>query len=279
MRTVVRVTVRVVVVILLLSAASAPTVATFDGKSTATFNYQSFNGDASDERAGDELLSLLSQSSDRAIPVDGGKRTIPVDISERFERAVQCGLQSLCESDKTLSYLGVVLGYSRYDGSDPLENELRENVYKTITASPGIYIAKLSNETTIHRSTVRYHVRVLEEEGLVSETVLQGKHRLYPAEQNNLSLIAALDEEATAAVLQALLRLEPASVSLLADDLDRAPSTVSHHLTRLADEGLVTRERDRNTVCTRLLPHVRETLQSAETGSLEGKSMNVRADS
>jgi DNA-binding transcriptional ArsR family regulator len=279
MRTVARVTVRVFVVILLLSAASAHTVAAFDGTSPATFDQQSVAGDVPDQRTNNELLNLSSHTAEKAVPAVVENSAIQTDVSERLERMAQYGVQSLCESDEILPYLGFVLSYSRYDSSDPLENENRVDVYKSIIESPGIYISKLSGETVIHRSTVRYHIRVLEEEGLIVEKVLQGKHRLYPVEASDLSLVAALDDEATASVLQALLRLEPASVSLLADDLNRTPSTISYHLSRLAEDELITQERDGNTVLTRLPQHVREVLQSAETAvSSETESASMRAD-
>jgi predicted transcriptional regulator len=270
MRTVARVTARVVVVILLVSAASAPAVATFDEESTTTFDHHSFTGNAPVQHANDEFLNLASQPAERAVSAVSEESVLQINTPEQLERAAECGVQSLCESDEILPYLGFILSYSRYDNSDPLENDRRADVYEMITDSPGIYISKLSDEMTIHRSTVRYHVRVLEKEGLIAERVQQGKHRLFPVEKNDLSLIAALDHEATAAVLHALLRVEPASVSLLADELDRAPSTVSYHLTRLAEEELIVQERNGNTVLTRLPQNVREVLQSVATaGGME----------
>ena len=260
----VRLTVRVVVVVFLLSTAAVPAASvigtpatTFDER--ATMADDRFAGDALSERAsGDSLLTFQPADSTASAGVDS---PLGMAVGEHVEHTVQHGVGTLSEATELLPSLAV-LGYSRYDGSDPLANDRRATVYETITASPGIYLSKLSEETAIHRSTVRYHVRVLEEEGLIAEKLLQGKHRLYPVEQRERSLIAALDEEATAGVLQALLRLEPASVSALATDLDRAPSTVSHHLTRLAEDELVIRERDGNTVLTNLSQHVREAMQS-----------------
>lgn len=276
MRTVARDTARVVVVILLLSVASAPAVAMFE--ESTSFDHQSRTGDVPVQRVNDDFL-VSSQPADRAASAIREESALQIDASEQLERAVQCGVQSLCESDEILPYLGFILSYSRYDNSDPLENEHRADVYETITDSPGIYISKLSDETAIHRSTVRYHVRVLENEGVITERVQQGKHRLFPVEMNNVSLIAAVDDEATAAVLRVLLSVEPASVSLLADELDRAPSTVSYHLTRLAEEELIIQERNGNTVLTRLPQNVRDVLQSVEiAGGLEGEPVNTRAD-
>jgi DNA-binding transcriptional ArsR family regulator len=46
------------------------------------------------------------------------------------------------------------------------------------------------------------------------------------------------------------------SVSGLADRIDRDPSTVSHHLSRLEDDGLIHREREGQAVTNRLAPGV-----------------------
>lgn len=274
--TVGRITARVVVVALLLFAASIPAVAAFDGQS-ATPDHQSLATDEPAWRATDGVLHSSFEPVQR-ITATVGVDSAQIGIDERLEHVVQYGVQHLHEFDGLLPSL-VALGYRRHDGSDPLANERRADVFETITESPGIYVSKLSDETPIHRSTVRHHVRVLEAEGLILEKTLHGKHRLYPVETTDMSLIAALDDEATAAVLQALSRVEPASVSLLADDLDRAPSTVSHHLSRLAEDGLVVREREGNAVLTRLPPHVREALQSVESAiDSKGDSTNARAD-
>lgn len=57
-----------------------------------------------------------------------------------------------------------------------------------------------------------------------------------------------MDDEATEAIMTRLADEGPASGGDLADALDRDPSTISHHLSRLEDEGLVERERDGRTV-------------------------------
>jgi DNA-binding transcriptional ArsR family regulator len=157
--------------------------------------------------------------------------------------------------------VGPVPGYSRYDSSDPLENDTRGAIYETVRESPGIYFAKLADVTGVAEETVRYHARILEEEGLVEQREVRGRRRLYPLEvDGNRRLAAALEEPAAAAVLAAIERHEPASLSGLADAVDRAPSTMSHHLDRLEADGLVVRERDGDALRVRLQPSVRSEL-------------------
>lgn len=157
---------------------------------------------------------------------------------------------------------GVVLlvGYSRHDDSDPLDNAVRKRVYDAVLRLPGAYVVELAEATDVSRSTVRYHVRILEEERLVVGQKIRGRQRMFPADDESPELTAALADDATAPVLDAVARLEPASVSTLAADLDRATSTVSYHLSRLEDAGLVEQAREGCAVRNSLAPDVRADL-------------------
>jgi predicted transcriptional regulator len=168
-------------------------------------------------------------------------------------------------SDVVLPVGAVLFRYSRFDDSDPLENDVRQQVYEAIERSPGTYISEMSSACDASRSTVRYHVRILEEEGLIVDEADRGKHRLYPAGSETPELAAALNDTATARVLDAIARLEPVTVSALADDLDRSPGTVSYHLDRLTNDGLLERERMGNTVVTRLTGDIQTELLNGET--------------
>ncbi|WP_408958168.1 winged helix-turn-helix transcriptional regulator [Natrinema sp. 74] len=133
--------------------------------------------------------------------------------------------------------------YSTYDDSDPLEHDRRRAVYEVIEREPGSYLSEVSNRTNIPLSTVRHHVRVLEDEGLVTGIKINGKRR-YFRDADDAELRAALAEPAKRAVLETLADLGRAPNGRLADELGRDPSTVSHHLSALADDGLVVREKD-----------------------------------
>ncbi|WP_255196885.1 winged helix-turn-helix transcriptional regulator [Halorarius litoreus] len=158
--------------------------------------------------------------------------------------------------------LVALLGYSRVEDSDPMDHETRRAIYETVVSTPGIHLAGVADRIGVPASTVTYHSRVLHDEGLLDVRRMRGRTRLYPVSlaAESAALDAALAETSTAAVLLAVKRLEPASVRTLADELDRAASTVSHHLGRLADDDLVVRERDGEAVVTSLAPTVRETL-------------------
>jgi predicted transcriptional regulator len=152
------------------------------------------------------------------------------------------------------------LRYSRYDDSDPLEHEARSEVFEIVETTPGAYLSEVADRADLPLSTARHHVRVLEREDLVSGAKVRGKRRFYPAYTNGLELAAAMNDDSTASVLDAIARLGAASVSDLANDLGRDPSTISHHLQRLEEDGIIVRERDGRAVMNKLSPDARAVL-------------------
>ncbi|MFC6992694.1 winged helix-turn-helix transcriptional regulator [Haladaptatus sp. GCM10025707] len=152
---------------------------------------------------------------------------------------------------------------SRTDSNDLLDHDGRATVFSVIRESPGICMSAVAVRADIPLSTTRHHIRVLERGNLVAETKIRGKRRVYASNATNIELAAALADEATAAVLDALSRLGPVSVSALADDLARDPSTVTHHLQRLAAAGLVERERQGRVVINALAGEAKDALAPA----------------
>ena len=169
-----------------------------------------------------------------------------------------------------------LLGYSRYDSSDPLEHETRATLYDRIQSDVGVTLAELTRDNDVSESTVRYHTRILEEESLVEKVDLWGNVRLFPAAYGpkEQALTVALDDTALRSVLSAVRTTEPATVTTIAAEIDRAPSTVSHHLSRLETAALVDRERDGKRVVTTLEPEVHRAL-SAGTVEMETRARSV----
>jgi len=159
-----------------------------------------------------------------------------------------------------------VFRYSRWDDSDPLEHEARERLYAAVEATPGVHLSAVAERADLPLSTARHHLRVLADEDLLAVEKIRGKRRYFPAEADDVALAAALSTEATAAVLDALARLGSARNATIADELDRDPSTVAHHLENLEADDLVERERDGRAIRNRLAPHAARALGDAPPG-------------
>ena len=175
-----------------------------------------------------------------------------------------------------LSRVVLPLGYSRHDDSDPLDHETRQSLFETVERSPGVNLSTLADESDASLSTVRHHLRILEEEHLLVSERIRGQRRYFPSNESDPALLAALDDTATQPVLRELAQSGSASVSDLADALGRDPSTISHHVSRLEDDGLVERERDGRSVQNRLSAEAERMLVGS--GSVAGEQRPVATE-
>lgn len=209
------------------------------------------------------VLSIVAAGVGAAAPLPAGVADGPahadVETADAPLRGGSPALEIPLAAPERSTSVG---GYSRRQGSDALDNETRVRVYDAVRERPGTYLSQVSEETGIPRSTVRYHVRVLEADGYLHAFDQGGKHRLVPAGTEHPELAAALDDDSSATVLAALADAEPATVTELADRLNRAPSTLSYHLSRLADAELITRERTADGTLARLDGDVRAALRA-----------------
>jgi DNA-binding transcriptional ArsR family regulator/ElaB/YqjD/DUF883 family membrane-anchored ribosome-binding protein len=192
-----------------------------------------------DTAAGGTLAALLVGAAGVAVRQGSALGGTGTGTAALRAAAARAGEGPLSRLVRVLS----VFRYSRYDDSDPLELDARRDVYEAISTRPGDPITAVSDRAEVNLSTARHHVKVLGREGLVATARVRNCERFYPAGTDDLELAAAMADEATADILDALVRLEPASVSGLADEVDRSPSTVTHHLQKLAEDDIVVRER------------------------------------
>jgi DNA-binding MarR family transcriptional regulator len=169
-------------------------------------------------------------------------------------------------------------GYAKWAGDEPLAHDTRGALYEHVQANPGTYLSAFEDEVEVDATfgTIRYHLKILEREGLVVSEKVNAKRRYYPVGTSPNALQIALESDATRSVLEALAE-DPDSVTGLADRIDRHPSTVTHHLDRLEEDGLVERERDGRAVTARLTPGARRMLVD-ENGAEAAADGAARAD-
>lgn len=148
----------------------------------------------------------------------------------------------------------MLAAYSRFNEVSPLEHDFRAEIVEIVDALPGIYLAQLVTRTDRPTSTVRYHTRILEREGEIQRANIWGNLRLYPThiDSDDFAYLAAIRDPATERVIATVREHEPVKTGRLATLIDRAPSTVSHHLSRLEDAGVIERTRDGESVLVTL---------------------------
>ncbi|MFC7213539.1 winged helix-turn-helix transcriptional regulator [Saliphagus sp. GCM10025334] len=169
---------------------------------------------------------------------------------------------TLSISSSTVTSIVFLAGHAHSRSSDPLDHDVRQELYETVHQTAGMYLGDLRESHDLHRSTLRYHLEVLEQAELLASVTVFGKLWYYPAGSDTNQIRAALTHEPTGDILETIARLEPVSVTDLADEVDRSDSTVSHHLERLEAKGLVEQERGSTTVLSRLAPEARDEFET-----------------
>lgn len=200
--------------------------------------------------------------SDASTTVGGGAEAVALD---RLRPAVTSPSSARGSGRSTVATTDPA---SRDDTHDALEQPTRADVYRAIWRAPGKTLSGLADAVGVTKSTVRYHARVLDDAGLVASTEASGALRYAPVE-DDVELAAALNADGTGAVLDAVARHEPASVTTLAEATDRARSTVSHHLSALEERGIVERERSGEAVVTTLAPATKTALSGGAEASAD----------
>ncbi len=144
---------------------------------------------------------------------------------------------------------GLVAGYARVHGEAVLEHKGRRAVYDAIQENPGLSITDLAELAGCSGSTLNYHLRVLEKNDLVISQ-RDGRYLRFFDRKSGLyangrkTVVSALRNETTAAIGAAILHNPGVPQCDLAEAFEIAPSTVTWHIRRLMDAGLVDKERD-----------------------------------
>lgn len=136
--------------------------------------------------------------------------------------------------------------------ADALRGEVRKRVYDAVRRYPGIHVRGLERNLGISAPLAQYHLRRLEEAGYVESHEQSGYSRYYPTSKGksarvtreDLPLVGVLREEVPLHVTLLLLDHGPMTHTELVEQLGIAKSTVSYHLAKLTDVGLIEREPD-----------------------------------
>jgi len=136
--------------------------------------------------------------------------------------------------------------------SDPdIDLDSRRAIYQQIADTPGVHFRALLDDLDYAQGTLQYHLHWLADEGLI-DVSNDGKYtRYYPAaefDEVDQAVMNALRREYSRRILAHLLTDGPLSTTELSNRLGKAQSTISWHLSNLADADLVTKEREGRSV-------------------------------
>ncbi|MHB9287075.1 winged helix-turn-helix transcriptional regulator [Halobacteriales archaeon Cl-PHB] len=124
--------------------------------------------------------------------------------------------------------------------------ESRRAIYAAVDETPGVHFRALLERLEYAQGTLQYHLRTLADEGLV-EVADDGQYtRYYPAgefDDADQVVMNALRRTYSRRIIAHLLAGGPLTTSELSDRIEKAPSTVSWHLSKLHEAGLVEKER------------------------------------
>ncbi|MFB6171865.1 MAG: winged helix-turn-helix transcriptional regulator [Haloarculaceae archaeon] len=128
-----------------------------------------------------------------------------------------------------------------------LELESRREIYQTVRENPGIHFRALLDRLDYAKGTLQYHLRWLANADLVDVVEDDSYTRYYPAgefDADERELLNAFRRTYSRRIIAHLLADGPLTTTELSDRIEKAKSTVSWHLSRLEERGLVAGERD-----------------------------------
>jgi len=131
--------------------------------------------------------------------------------------------------------------------------ETRERIATHVRTDPGVHFNELVRVLGLAPGQVQYHLRRLD---WIVEEELYGQTHYYPPSYNATErrALALLRRETSADLVATLLESGPLRATTLAEQVGIARSTLSWHLDRLEEAGLVAEERDvRNQVVLSLV--------------------------
>lgn len=125
------------------------------------------------------------------------------------------------------------------------EDPTRRHLLRLIRRRPGRNLTDLADELDVDRTTVRYHVDKLADDDRVTCRRVGRCRRVFPAgDAADAEHADLLDHPVRQAIVRRLKRGPPVRQRRLAERCDVAPSTLTYHLDRLADAGLIERDQD-----------------------------------
>lgn len=129
--------------------------------------------------------------------------------------------------------------------SDALALEARQKIYNVLKDSPGLHFREIQRRTGFATGLLQYHLDYLIKKHLIRQIKEKKFTRFYliREEQVDEKEMAALRQEGQRKIIMLLLNKKRATNKQIAKAILISPSTASFHLSKLLENGLITRVR------------------------------------
>ena len=133
---------------------------------------------------------------------------------------------------------------------DVLALETRKEIFEHVQTNPGIHFSQIKRDLNMETGLLQHHLNTLEEYDVLMSEEHRGKRRLFVAEElddEEREILSSLRYETTRHILLFLIQKETARNGEIATELGVAPATVSWHVSRLVEDGIVSPVQDGRT--------------------------------
>ena len=227
-----------------------------------------------------EYYVTPSQSDDSGVST-AGERGQEVELIEipywRFVLLI--GVAQISSSPefiltfKCLRFAPVLGGVRRINKSNVLNNSSRDTIFNIIRSVPGIHLNRISKDTGINRGTLRHHIHILENEKVIVAQRINGKVRFFmngsAYSDKEKTLISLLKNDIDSKIIYEILKGHPVNSNSLAEKLGVCTSTVSWHLKRIKEQGIIEVDKDGKNNHYNICPDYYHLIEDASDNWLE----------
>ncbi|UCH88331.1 MAG: winged helix-turn-helix transcriptional regulator [Thermoplasmata archaeon] len=127
------------------------------------------------------------------------------------------------------------VSYTRITQRNVLNHNTRLKVYEFIILNPGAYFKDISEQLNINKSTLRYHLKNLQDTGQI-KVIQDGKFKYYfPIGYNDSLFLTPIQKE----IIEVLKQNESLTTKELAYRTGKARQTMLYHLNNLRNKNLL----------------------------------------
>ena len=161
-----------------------------------------------------------------------------------------------------------------------LLHPLRRDIYRLVCENPGSYFFEIASTLTAPHGTISWHIRKLEQAGLIQSMKFGGKRVYFPKNlrpEEVEKAFVVLKHPTARKIFAYILNNPDSHQSQIAKELNLHHDTVRHHTSRMEQVQLVESYKSGRKTCYRLGP-VGKKLQDESVNSISSSYVGVLLD-